>query len=232
MITVQQWDAQGLPQVAGGEDAELVRAILDGRPTLFAVLMRRHNARVFRAARSITRDDAEAEDVVQHTFLTAHGHLSDYRGDGSLGAWLARIAVREAVRRRKRAARDRDVAELVHLHEAARPPQSTPELESERRKVRALLESFVDGLPDTYRPVFVLRDVQELSTRETADALELSEEAVRVRLHRARTMLRERLAASLDVPPNQLFGFAGERCNRIVAAVWRILEARRAAQPC
>lgn len=195
-------------------DEEVVRQVLAGDAARFEVLMRRHNQRLFRAARAILRDDAEAEDAVQQAYLSAYAKLASFRGEARFATWLTRIAVHEALRRvRKRPPlADLEVVEPVDVI-------TSPEDATADRELRALLEGAVDALPESYRVVFVLRDVEEMSTRETADALELSEEAVRVRLHRARHALREWLYERADRLAGEAFHFAGERCDRIVRCV-------------
>ena len=219
MILVEQTDSQGLPQLANGSDEELIKEILSGKVPLFAVLVRRYNPRLFRIARSILGDDDEAEDAVQLSFVAAYRHLSSFRGDASFGTWLSRITVREALRRRGQQQRDRRIKEQLPERVSA-PHEVDPEQAIQWSRVRKLIEDLVDNMPDEYRTVFVMRDVQQLSTRETAEALELSEEAVRVRLHRARARLRLHLKATMDLPPTELFEFGGDRCDAIVSRVW------------
>ena len=196
-------------------DERVVDEVLAGDPARFEVLMRRHNTRLFRTARAILRDDAEAEDAVQQAYLSAYEHLAQFDGRARVSTWLQRITVNEALRRRGRQRR------LLDLEPAADPadPAPSPEVRAAEGELRGLLERVVDELPESYRVVFVLRDVQELSTRETAECLEMSEEAVRVRLHRARRALRDALEAKSDAIVGDLFGFAGERCDRIVQRV-------------
>jgi len=194
-------------------DASVVTEVLGGRPERFEVLMRRYNERLFRVARAILREDAEAEDAVQQAYLSAYEHLAGFDGRATFGAWLTRITVNEALKRRRRQARARPMAVVPETPPAG---AAEPERAADRARLRGLLERTVDTLPDTYRLVFVLRDVQELSTREAAASLDISEEAVRVRLHRARRALREAIELETDGMLPDLFGFAGERCDRMV----------------
>ena len=214
-------------------DERVVGEVLGGRIERFEVLMRRHNQRLFRAARAILRDDAEAEDAVQQAYISAHANLHQFAGQSRFSSWLTRIAVNEALRRRRKRTRLADLEALPELSEdegMGAPPRSPEQLAS-NAELRRLLERAIDHLPESYRVVVVLRDVEELSTRETAAALDLTEEAVRVRLHRARKALRDWLYERADTVGLDVFSFAGERCDRIVAVVLRrIGGAPRGAQ--
>ena len=209
--------------VALGEppDDELVARAREGNAAAFEKLMRRYNQRVFRAARSILQNDAEAEDVVQETFVRAYRHLSDFAGRASVATWLTRIAVHEAfarVRRARRFGGDEDD------FSRARSTQAGPEDQVSSRELRSVLVAAIDSLQESLRTVFVLRDVEGLSTLETCEVLELTPEAVRVRLHRARAALRLHIEKQVGVEIGSVFGFAAERCDRTVAAVFRRLE--------
>ena len=201
-------------------DETLVRRILAGEKLLFAVIMRRYNQRLFRTARAIVREDSEAEDVVQHAYVAAYGSLARYRGSGSFGGWLNRITVNEAFTR----LRSRNHRGELSVLEGGRSimSESDPEDEVYRREISKVLEGQIDELTENLRVVFVLRDVQELNTKETAAVLNTSEEAVRIRLHRARHQLQQRLAEVMVKAP-EVFPFAGERCDRMVETVLRRL---------
>ncbi len=201
-------------------DEAVVADVRRGDAARFEILMRRHNQRLFRTARAILRDDAEAEDVVQQAYLAAFAKLDQFRGDARFSTWLTRIAVHEALKRLRRQGRlaDLDVVEAADEDALSAGPR-TPEDDASGGELRALLEDAIDSLPESYRVVFVMRDVEELDTRETAECLELSEEAVRVRLHRARKALREWLYERADELTAEAFHFAGERCERIVRFV-------------
>ncbi len=220
---------QALPvsAVSASSDIELVGLVLAGDLRAFEVLMRRHNRILFRTARAILKDDAEAEDAVQEAYLHAYRSLGDFRGDAGLSTWLTRIAANEAFGRlRKRTRR----AAIVPLHfgdetlperEAAleAPAMDQPDNKAMRSEMRHLIEARIDELPDAYRVVFVLRAVEELSVEETAACLDVPESTVRTRFFRARSLLREALALDVDHAYGDAFGFAGERCDRIVANV-------------
>ena len=217
-----------LPKTAGSEaaDAELAGRVAAGEPAAFEALMRRHNRTLFRTARAILRDDAEAEDALQEAYLQAYGAIGNYRAEAKLSTWLARIVANEALMRvRKRTRR----AAIVPLQPGASEDEineipdanmdETPERSAQRSEMRRLLEAEIDSLPDDYRVVFVLRAVQDLSVEETAETLGIPQATVRTRLFRARSLLREGLAAKIDIACEEAFSFAGERCDRIVARV-------------
>jgi RNA polymerase sigma-70 factor (ECF subfamily) len=199
-------------------DAEVVRRVLAGERELFEVLMRRHDGRVYRAVRAILRDEDEAEDAMQAAWLHAYQHLAGFAGAAAFSTWLVRIAVNEALgrlRRRSRLAPLPDPGEEEPMEER---PQDPEERAAAREAVR-LLEHAVDRLPAPYRTVFVLREVEQLSTREAAEALGIGEEALKVRLHRARAMLRRALGDEVARAAPEAFPFLAPRCNRIVARV-------------
>jgi RNA polymerase sigma-70 factor (ECF subfamily) len=197
-------------------DDVVVARVLAGARESFEVLMRRYNQRLFRAARAVLRDEVEAEDVVQDAWVRAFAHLSQFSGRSSLATWLTRIAVHEALARRRRRSRQLPLGD----HAATLPAHTrSPEDEVGARQIATALEAAVDTLPLPYRVAFVLRDVQGLDTAETADCLDVPEATVKTRLHRARALLRTRLDATLDVSSAGLFAFAGHRCDRMVAAV-------------
>jgi RNA polymerase sigma-70 factor (ECF subfamily) len=210
-------------------DRELADRIAGRDHAAFEALMRRYNTRLFRTARAILKDDAEAEDAVQDAYLDAYRHIADFRGASQLGTWLVRIVVNQALmrlRKRKRhpvvvpfGSRDESGAGEARPIEpedsSAEPPITT----ALRTEVRKLLERRLDELPIAFRTVFMLREVEEMSVDETAAALNIPPATVRTRLFRARALLREALARDLDLAAGDVFGFAGSRCDRIVAAV-------------
>ncbi len=193
---------------------------LDGKPLApkdMEAIMRRHNRMMFRAARAILKDDAEAEEAVQDAYLKAFRAMGEFRGDSKLSTWLVRIAVNEALMRRRKLARSAEVVDLnMDMH---MDTDEGPERAAARGEVRALLESRIDALPDAYRAVFMLRGVEEFSVEETAQALEIPEATVRTRFFRARSLLRESLASEIDRAFDKAFGFDGKRCDRLVANV-------------
>ena len=204
-------------------DADLVARVLEGDKAAYEVLIRRHNQRLFRAARAIVRDDDEAEDVVQQVWVAAYQKLAGFRGDAALTTWLTRIVVNEALGRRRRRQRGEHLA-LIGEETHARAASRTPEEEAATGELGRLLEAHIDRLPDIYREVLVLRDVEEMTTAETASCLGVSEETVRVRLHRARREMQASLNESVGVSMPHAFRFAGARCDRIAARVMAAID--------
>jgi RNA polymerase sigma-70 factor, ECF subfamily len=200
-------------------DRLAVARVLAGDTETFADIMRRHNQRLFRLARSIVKNDAEAEDVVQESYVRAFAALSTFEGRATLGTWLARITVNEALGRlRWHEARKLYVDELSE-GEAMSPPSSSPEQQVSDEELRPFLESAIDALPPPFRTVFVLRAVEQLSTQQTAETLGIAPETVKTRLFRARALLRDNLVARIDTQLPSVFPFLGSRCDSIVGAV-------------
>jgi RNA polymerase sigma-70 factor (ECF subfamily) len=209
------------------DDGDLVRRILDRQDGAFEALMRRYNGRLFRVARAILRDDRDAEDTLQEAYLDAFRHLATFKGDAQLATWLTRIVVNQALMRLRRQKRDRVV---VPFHDPERG-QDTQEVQVAdektesasqqllRGEMRRLIERRIDDLPLSFRTVFVMREVEDMAVQEIADSLAIPPPTVRTRLFRARALLREALARDFDTATLNVFGFAGERCDRIVAAV-------------
>ena len=206
-----------------------MNALPASKPDLqeFEALMRRHNRLLFRTARAILRDDADAEEALQDAYLKAFRAMGDFRGDSKISTWLVRITANEALMRLRKRARG---AEVVPLHssaaaeEVAMKKEDQPDSLAARKQLRTLLESKIDALPEAFRAVFILRGLEEFSVEETASALELPAATVRTRFFRARSLLREALSTEIDLVFDEAFGFAGERCDRIVA---RVLEHLR-----
>lgn len=210
--------------VEGEDDVSVVRRILTGDRMAFGLLMRRFNRRLFRLARAIVRDDAEAEDALQEAYLNAYRCLRQFRGDSSLATWLSRLVVNECLGRMRRSARRQNVIPMIpspadHEIEAVPADGGSPDAAADRAQMRAILERRIDALPETFRAVFVLRSVEELSVEETAQCLGIPEETVRSRHFRAKGLLREALAREVDIAERNVWEFAGERCDRIVARV-------------
>jgi len=200
-------------------DEEIVRRIVGGDAALFEILMRRHNQRIYRAVRAVLRADDDAEDVMQQAYLNAYQHLRQFAGDAQFSTWLTRIAVNEALgRRRKRTKALGQGTEDVDISfvESDTPD---PEQQASNSELRDVMEREVAALPDAFRVVVVMRDVEGLSTSETAECLGISEDLVKQRLHRARAMLRENLYQRAGVTLASLFAFGNARCDRVVAAV-------------
>lgn len=206
-------------------DEQVVERVLAGENSLFEVIMRRYNQRLYRAARAITRSDSEAEDVLQDAYVRAFQHLGQYRGQAAFGAWLTRIAVNEAIARLRQSKRFESLEESTAQEVVEMSSKSiSPEQSAADSETRALLEQAVERLPDNYRVVYMLREVEELSTAETAQVLEATEENVKVRLHRARALLRKQLLATVDKNAHEAFTFHAIRCDRVVRNVFARLQ--------
>jgi RNA polymerase sigma-70 factor (ECF subfamily) len=218
------------------DDASLARRIAQGDQTAFEPLMRRHNQMLYRLARSILKDDAEAEDAVQEAYFSAFRHFDRFRGDSALSTWLARIVLNESYGRLRKHKRDavvvafdaRQHADLPSGEDMADEMTEPPDAAALRNELRALLERRIDDLPEQFRAAFVLREVQELSVEEAAACLGLPAATVRSRAFRARALLRASLARDIDVATLDAFGFAGERCDRIVERVLQRLQGAAA----
>jgi RNA polymerase sigma-70 factor, ECF subfamily len=227
------------PSVPGGTltDEEVAARVLAGETGLFEVLMRRYNRRLFRVARAIVRDEAEAEDIMQETYVRAFAALGQFQGRSSWATWLTRIAVNEALARLRRRGRFVGRAGIDGGEDDMESEQTArgvsggrsigPEETTSARELSGFVERAVDDLPDSYRMVFMLREVEELSTLETATCLDISEDLVKVRLHRARGELRRLLDVRLGAATREVFDFHLSRCDRIVAAVMARLPTAR-----
>jgi len=223
------------PNPASLDDDALLRRIRAGDRDAFSLLMRRYNRRLYRVARSVLRDDAEAEDALQDAYLQAYRALPTFRGESALGTWLTRIVVNAALMRQRKTGRLAEVIELGADYDAqVAAPHSPddspsdveqPDLAAFRGQTRRLIETGIDKLPAAFRTVFVLRAVEELTVEETAATLGIPEATVRTRYFRARAMLREALAREIDFAIEDAFGFDGARCDRIVDSVRRRLDA-------
>jgi RNA polymerase sigma-70 factor (ECF subfamily) len=211
------------------DDAELVARTGRGDQAAFEALMRRYNSRLFRVARAILKDDSDAEDALQDAYLQAYRRIGEFRGEAQLGTWLTRIVVNQALMQLRKQKRNRVV---VPFRERSGPPAVDQEIEDVadkngespssaalRAEVRRMLEQRIDELPVAFRTVFVMREVEDMTVQETAACLSIPEATVRTRLFRARAMLRQSLERTVDAVTADIFGFAGARCDRIVAAV-------------
>ncbi|HSN20484.1 MAG TPA: RNA polymerase sigma factor [Usitatibacter sp.] len=208
-------------------DAELAQRVATGEEAALRLLMKRHNQTLFRTARAILRDDAEAEDAVQDAYLKAIRGIDKFRSDSKLSTWLVRITVNEALGRLRRSRRAAEVIPLAGDSADGREvydnvmdeKTETPEQEALRAESRRIMEAKIDALPDAFRAVFVLRAIEELSVEEAASVLDIPEATVRTRFFRARSLLRESLSRELDIALDRAFHFAGERCDRITERV-------------
>ena len=210
--------------LTGLSDEEVVARVRGGETNLFELLMRRHNQRLFRLARSVVPDDDEAADVVQDAWVRAWQHLDQFAGRAAFSTWAGRIALRGAWDRQRERRRIRqlpalrledDEGETMDVADESHGPGA----EADRHEVAELLSVAVDRLAPPLRLVFVLRDVEGVSTDETAALLDITRENVKVRLHRARAAVRRKLEAAMGSEAPHLYGFDGARCDAIVAAV-------------
>jgi RNA polymerase sigma-70 factor (ECF subfamily) len=215
-----------VPAAAQAEltDSEIVARVRGGDRRIFELLMRRHNQRLYRAARAIVRDESDAEDILQQAYLLAYTHLDQFEARAEFSTWLMRILINVATRRLRTLQRVRavtDTHEEATLDQDARlrHPSPDPEHRAYASELHEMLEDAVDGLPDDYRLVFMLRTVEGLSTKETAEAMGIGEESVKTRLHRGRALLRRGLTARLGTAAAGAFQFQAPRCDRVVAWV-------------
>jgi len=199
-------------------DAEVIAEILDGDRSRFAVLVRRHNQPVYRACRAVLRNDQDAEDAVQAAWLNAFRALRSFRSEASFRTWITRIAINEATTRLRKQ------RQLISTEDIAMPDTQSPERELVTKELSSRLEREIDALPEGLRSVLVLRDIVELDTKETADCLGIEDENVRVRLHRARQALAQRLSEPLEALLPEVWRFDGERCARILSLVMAGIE--------
>jgi RNA polymerase sigma-70 factor, ECF subfamily len=202
--------------VATLSDADIVKRVRAGDRALFEILMRRHNQRLYRTARAVVKDEVEVEDVMQQAYINAFTHLHQFEERSQFSTWLTRITLNEALGRRRKMRPSEDARESM---DTIRSPQPDPERQAYAEELRRVLEDAVDTLPDSYRTVFMLRDIEGLSTQETGDGLGLGEEAVKTRLHRARAMIRQAVTARIGEVASGTVQFQAPRCDRVVAAV-------------
>lgn len=205
-------------------DLLLVTKAQHGDARAFEALMRRYNRRLFRVARGVLRDDSAAEDAVQEAYLSAFTHLGQYQPSGKFGAWLARIALNEALMIRRRTRADTvSLEESMQTPAAAEaPPTGEPAVSFEYDEVlhaRQLLERAIDGLSEGFRLVFILRRVEQMSAAETAQSLGINEVTVRTRLHRAQRQMKTELSRLMQVEQPNLYEFGQSRCDHVVDAV-------------
>lgn len=214
---------------AAEEDAGLVRRALAGDQGAFRAIMQKYNRRLFRMARSILRDDGEAEDALQEAYIRAFTHLGQFRGDSGLATWLTRIVINEALGRRRKAQpvavpageADKPMADIISFPGRSEP--FDPERISAQREILRLVEAAIDGLPAPFRTVFVARIVEGLSVEETARMMSIPPQTVKTRLHRAREMLRMQIDRQIGPVLMTAFPFAGKRCARVTDLVMQRL---------
>jgi RNA polymerase sigma-70 factor (ECF subfamily) len=223
--------AAARPDLQALDDPALVGLAAAGNEGATRVLIRRHNQRLFRVARAVLRDDAEAEDVVQETYVRAFSNLAAFRGEARLSTWLTRICVNEALGRVRRRRPTIEFSEAgPELGQVLMFPSMSiepdPETETARSQMQRFLEEAVDALPEPFRLVFILRDVEGLNVEETAGHLAIREETVKTRLHRARRLMRATIEKRLSASFAEIFPFDGKRCAGMAD---RVIERLRAA---
>lgn len=218
-------------------ERDLAVEVASGSHAAFEMLMRRHNGRLFRVARAIVKNDAEAEDVLQDAYLQVYRRIGEFRGDSALGTWLTRIVVTQALMRLRKIGRA-PVVVPIEAPGDGRPEvdvadrnAEAPDAAALRAEIRRRLERHIDNLPVTLRAVFVLREVEDLSVEETASCLAIPAATVRTRAFRARALLREALAKEIDRATTDIYAFGGARCDRIVAVVLARLPAPPVRRP-
>jgi RNA polymerase sigma-70 factor (ECF subfamily) len=214
-------------------DQSLAERAAAGEHSAFREIMQRHNRKLYRVARGVLGGEAEVEDVLQDAYLLAFRHIRDFRGDSKLSTWLTRIVVNEALGRRRRRKETIELDRMDSMSELGQiipfpPGDADPEHMAARAEVRRLLEQAIDGLPYHFRIVFIMRDVEDISTEETAEHLGLRTETVKTRLHRARRLLRTTLQRQLSDGMSDAYPFAGARCARIVETVLQRISEQQA----
>ena len=210
----------------GLSDGELIVLAQNRDESAVRVLVRRHNQRLFRVARGVVRDDGEAEDIVQETYVRAFTNLDRFRGEAAFSTWLTRIALNEAYGRLRRKRHTVDISALDSAAEGGHvimfplsPSPPDPEAAAGREQVRRIMEQAVDRLPDIFRVVFIMRDIEGLSTEEAAQLLSIKPETVKTRLFRARRLIRGEVEKVLSTSFTEVFPFAGKRCAEMADKV-------------
>ena len=215
-------------------DEEIVYRVRAGETALYEVIMRRYNQRLYRIARAILHNDGEAEDVMQDAYVRAYEHLDQFAARAPFATWLTRIAVHEALARLRGRNRIQSLDDTEdNGDQSMQIPSKSPDPEQSASgaQLRGLLEEAVLDLPEHYRIVIMLRDIEELSTAETADALDLTEHNVKIRLHRGHGMIRSWLFERIGAGAKEAFPFMGVRCNRVVEGVFNRLAAATESNP-
>jgi RNA polymerase sigma-70 factor (ECF subfamily) len=214
----------------GSTEAELVRRARERDEAAIRSIMQSNNRRLYRLARGILRNDSEAEDVVQETYVRAFTHLQDFRGDSSFATWLGRIAINEALGRLRRQRANVEWTSLppgmleAQIIQFPRPAASEdPEKSMAQRQIQHVVEHAIDDLPEAFRIVFITRVIEGMNVEETAEILGLKPETVKTRLHRARAMLRDNVEKKIGPVVMEAFPFAGKRCERLTDAVLKRL---------
>jgi RNA polymerase sigma-70 factor, ECF subfamily len=235
---VEEFQVSTMPMSTAAQselrDEEVVARVLAGEIALFEILMRRYNQRLYRISRVILRDDGEAEDVMQDAYVRAYEHLNQFAGRAQFSTWLTRIAIHEALARKRRRGRMEELDALPSNGDAMSILKSSapsPETGAATAETRALLEQAIDHLPEAYRTVVMLREIEEMSVAETAESLGVSDAVVKTRLHRAHAMLRKELYARAKGRATDLYQFHAVRCDRVVKAVFERIREKTPVEP-
>ncbi len=204
-------------------DEDVIQRVLSGEVDLYELIMRRYNRRLYRVIRSILGNDAEVEPAMQDSYVSAFTHLEQFAGRARFSTWLTKIAVHEALSRKKRQKRFVDLDSIAESDKERSnmlaSKDKNPEEQLVETELKAILDRSVEELPELYRSVLVMRDIEGLDTAETAESLGITEENVKVRLHRARALMRGSLYAKTQSTLGSVFDFHLSRCDRVVAAV-------------
>jgi RNA polymerase sigma-70 factor (ECF subfamily) len=218
-----------LANVAADElpDETIVARVREGETGLYEILVRRHNQRLYRTIRAVLRDDRNVEDVMQQAYIDAYVHLNQFRGDAKFATWLTRIAVNRAIRSR---GQRRGLELVVDDHESAVESMPAHNIDPEHamygHELKVVLESLIEQLPEPFRLVFVMREVEGLSTAETAACLDINEDTVKTRLHRGKRLLQEHIDRRLGPAASQVYAFHLSRCDRVVAGVMAAIQPK------
>jgi RNA polymerase sigma-70 factor, ECF subfamily len=215
-------------------DEEIVFRVRAGETALYEIIMRRYNQRLYRVARAILHNDGEAEDVMQDAWVRAYEHLGQFAARAPFSTWLTRIAVHEALGRLRQRARTQPLDDIESDGDPSMQITSAspdPEQNASSAQLREFLERAILDLPEQYRTVVMLRDIEELSTAETADALDITNENVKIRLHRGHSMIRNWIFERIGTKAKEAFPFMGVRCDRVVKGVFDRIAASAASYP-
>ena len=219
------------PQLQELRDEEVVQRVLTGETAMFEIIMRRYNQRLYRISRSILQDDGEAEDVMQDAYVRAYEHLYQFAGRAAFSTWLTRIALHEALARKRRRQRTEELDALQEMRGDSMPilksSRPDPEAETAQLHAREMLEDAIQALPESYRIIVVLREVEEMGVAETAETLGVTEAVVKTRLHRAHAMLRRELYSRARGRITDLYAFHAPRCDRVVKAVFERIRKKQ-----
>jgi RNA polymerase sigma-70 factor, ECF subfamily len=222
-VTVHDVTAAGPVAFGSAEDTDeaLVNRARAGDSAAFELLMRRHNQRVFRVVRSVLRDTDDIEDVIQQAYVQAFLHLDQFGGNARWSTWLCRIAINEALARLRQRGRFVSIEAVSEeaMANLSRGSSGDPERAASGREFGKMVEQAIDELPEIYRAVLIMREVEGMTTEETASVLDVQTDVIKTRLHRARASLRDAIEDRIGEQMQNSYTFGNERCDRVVAAV-------------